>query len=56
MYSRIAEESLDETSDLDPENILETTNIFHPLFLNNISDMQQNGSLSNQPEMTFLVN
>ena len=53
--SRIPEESLNESADLNPENILETTNVFHPLFLNNISEMQQNDSNSTQPELAFLV-
>ena len=53
--SRISEESLDLTADFNPENIMDATNIFHPLFLNNISELQQNGSNQTQPEMSFMV-
>lgn len=55
MHSRIPEESMDDTASLDPENILSAENIFHPLFLNNVSEIQQNGAELSPTEISFLV-
>ena len=46
---------MDDTASLDPENILSAENIFHPLFLNNVSEIQQNGAELSPTEISFLV-